>query len=137
MTAAVKTVGQSVLRDKYISFPINGNTELFNAVYQRLLKLGAKDFVQDIHRTDAKSGSILLLKDNGLSWTYINENTITDLGDFNKLFSTEEYRLPPKKVNVKLNDDYTAEITAEGVKVGCQQFSLVKLAELETFLKKG
>lgn len=49
---------------------------------------------------------------------------VLDFKDINRIF------LEDGPTRIKLNDQYTAEVSAAGIKVGCQTFSFEKIEEL-------
>ena len=56
---------------------------------------------------------------------------VVDFVDIYKLFIEHEFKkLVSPKFEVELNNEHRAEITKEGIKVGCQNFSFDKFEEL-------
>jgi hypothetical protein len=72
---------------------------------------------------------------NGQFYDELDESTYLD-----EVRSLEEgmweVYIEPKVVEVKLNSEYTAVVSPDGVKVGCQMFELDKVQELANAIKK-
>lgn len=47
-----------------------------------------------------------------------------------------KYKEPPKPITLKLNDEYNAEISKSGIKVGCQIFTHESIDKLYALSKK-
>ncbi len=111
-------------------FVINRNSTLARAVYDRLVVLGYRTSSgADITNSLSMYGGSIW--DDGTicyAGTSSKVKTAPDL-DFHKLFNTEEYRFA-RPVSIVLTKDYTAEVSKDGIRVGCQLFTFEKFDEL-------
>jgi hypothetical protein len=93
------------------------------------LKAGKK-----IRGTDWKKEQYVYLDGSRIVNEYGCQAQLYDIRNF-KIRDWEEY-IEILKIEVELNDEYTAVVDIEGVVVGCQTFSLEKFDELAKAVKK-
>ena len=133
------------------------NTGYYDNIEERLLQdstISAKLEVNLVAKTMNIMEALQALKDGKKitgfefgkgEYIYADENGIIrdedgtecTIGDIDNIFIKDMMEYIPKvEVEVSLNDEYTATVTSEGVKVGCQTFSLDKIEELVQAAKK-
>ena len=122
----------------WLIFPCKDNESLAIAISNRAIELGYKTC--HISTKDmAYTGAVALGRRAGNSITnaggYVPDLLRGDnvqcqeLGNLNDLFYTEKYSIE-KKIQVKINNQYTAEITKNNVVVGCQTFPISVIDDL-------
>jgi hypothetical protein len=128
------TIKENKMTANYVVFPTLGNKVLADLLIARALELG---YSEPGYREGCIKNSVSLdLSGGEINHTYncrkmlegeVMENHV--LGNFYGLMFTDKYKVV-RPIKVVLNNEYTAEVTPNGVKVGCQVFTHQKVDEL-------
>jgi len=114
-------------------YPLNGNSILARAMWDRALELGWRVDGGGGYFDKCKDGTIFLHYEK-IMFSVYDESELINLNDF---FTTDRYRLPPKAKTVVLNTEYTATVHKNGtIEVGCQKFTVAKAEELVAAYKE-
>lgn len=126
----------------YYLFRIH-NPQHSEAVQKRLFELGFKWSFGGTTTLQFKNKSQLWLHADEMSIRYGDKKeTIDDRKSETRELTLDDLYKPdcplvkPQSVQVKLNDGHTAEVTKEGIKVGCTTFPLSVVAELAAAVEK-
>jgi hypothetical protein len=125
-------------------FPSGGNTKLAEALVHRAIELGYRKCA-DVREVAADCLCITPESDDsniyhasscgGLDGSRYPDDY--QRGCLYALFHGTQYAHKGTRVaSVKLNDNYSAEVSRDTVKVGCQTFPASKIAELAEALEK-
>jgi hypothetical protein len=129
-------------RDKYpheksvheqsISSIKDWRVELLNDQFNLLEALIRLQKGKRVRRVEWGQNKYIVKKGNHIVW----DNLITKIDLSNDLTDGgwEEHSL--REIEVKLNNEYIAVVSKDGVKVGCQTFGLEKIEELAKALKE-
>ena len=118
------------------SLPLYQNKDLAALITKRAVELGYKPS-GDNHQIRVNNalkevdGRLVFTSVNkGINWNQTVSSYHPD-ASLQEFLTTDKYKIPTKlPIKVLLNSEYTAEVTDEVVKVGCQQFPVSKLTEL-------
>ena len=133
LISKLKPYKQIKMRD--MKFRVH-SPEHSKAIQEQLFKLGVRFCSGDNETPLYADASVLHVKNkivsHGNSWSVnsyesCEETTLDDLYKLNQ---------PPKPRELKLNDEYTAIITEDKVKVGCQEFTHEVINELHKAINK-
>jgi hypothetical protein len=132
-TGPIEKEKYSMAYNIHMNFPCYGNEVLGSIIHNRLIELGYTP-QSSCTRSLATAHAFCLIPEHKQyhynSWATDGDGE----GSLNDLFFTDKYKIK-KPIQVKLNNEYTAEVT-DVVKVGCQEFSANAINELAEALKK-